>query len=167
MQDANKRVYVRLVGASSLPPAELMTAVVNDPLPNMFVPWRWVPGVSHVETRRGTWNEEGAQRLLHTTDSHQMLETAISVRPGRGFIYELSEFTNALGFFFTRIEDVWWFQADGAGGTQVAWTWIMHTRPGRSWLARLFATQWRRYMAHIFKASLARLSAVEREPLGA
>jgi hypothetical protein len=158
MAGSEQQIQIGLHGTSQLSPAALMAAIVQDPLPNMFVKWYWVPAVSHVEAVRGSWNEEQAQRILHMADGKQMLETAVSVRPGEGFLYELTEFTNALGFFFTKIDDRWTFETDGQGGTIVHWTWILHTRPGRHLLGRLFASQWRKYMAVIFKQSIRRLS---------
>lgn len=142
---------------SSLPAAALMQAIIEDPLPNMFTKWGPFPGVIRVQMHDEVW-QVGSRRTIHTSDGRKMVEQFVRFAEDESFAYKLNRLEGLFGFLIADIDDLWSF-THAANGTTVAWTWVLHPKPGRSLPVFLVGRLWRVYMGRILRSTLRRLEA--------
>lgn len=141
---------------SKLSAAELMQAIIEDPLPNMFVKWGPFPAVTSYELLDGSW-QVGNRRTVFTSDGNKMLEQFVSVS-SEAFAYKLTRLEGFFGWLLAQIDDLWDF--DGLSvGSGVTWAWQLTPKPGRKLLVVLFARLWQVYAQKILRASVRRLEA--------
>jgi hypothetical protein len=141
------RVPVVVTQVLDLSVAEAVPKVAQMPLPLVFKRKGPLPGISAIQDQTGAWDGVGQTRTLHLTDGGQLREE-LTRYDDSGFGYQLSGLTGPLQALVTGAEGDWQFTALDADRTEVAWTYTLLPKPGRTALIKaVLVPLWRSYAA--------------------
>jgi len=138
----------------AVPPAHAFAAIAPIDLRAIFTGWGPLPAVVGVDNQPPRWDRPGLARNPRFSDGGTVKERLTQYDPPHSFAYELTGFTNALGWLVTKVRGEWTMTPDGAG-SMVRWSYGFYPLPGRFWLVRwVIAPMWRRYARRALAAAV-------------
>ena len=145
-------------------------ASAREPLFDWFIPielsriltgWGPVPAVVATSEQSGPWDTPGSRRTVHLADGSTAHERVTACERPASFGYTVYGFSGPVRHVAVEGRGQWWFEAAGAGATDVRWT---YTFQARSRAAALLLTPvvkvaWRSFM----RRGLDRLAALAHD----
>jgi Polyketide cyclase / dehydrase and lipid transport len=156
MRNSSKLPYlpVTVEVPSSASPSVAFRVIVPIDLSKVFRRWGPFPAVLGVTGQTGAWDAAGQSRFPQLSDGSTAHERLTQYTAPHSFAYEISEFTNSLGWLVDKIRGEWTMTPDG-DGTVVRWTYSFYPRRGRRGLVRLVLVPfWGRYAARMLRATV-------------
>jgi hypothetical protein len=133
-------------------------------LPRILTGWGPVPAVVATSDQSGPWDTPGSRRTVQLADGSTAHERVTLCERPAAFGYTVDGFSGPVRHVATEGRGQWWFDAAGAGATDVRWT---YTFQARSRAAALLLTPvvkiaWRGFM----RRALHQLAALARDEVG-
>jgi hypothetical protein len=139
---------------SSVAPKLTFERIMPIDLTLIFKGWGPLPAVVGIDNQPPCWDRAGLSRNPRFSDGGTADEKLSECDPPHSFAYEISGFTNSLGWMVDRIRGEWTMTPDG-NGTLVRWTYSFYPLPGRRFLIRtVLAPLWRRYAEQVLAAAI-------------
>jgi hypothetical protein len=133
-------------------------------LPRILTGWGPIPAVVATSDQSGPWDTPGSRRTVHLADGSLAHERVTACARPAVFAYTVNGFSGPVRHAAVEGRGQWWFEAAGAGATDVRWT---YTFQARSRAAALLLTPvvkiaWRGFM----RRGLDRLAALAHDEVG-
>ncbi|MBI5517925.1 MAG: SRPBCC family protein [Deltaproteobacteria bacterium] len=130
------------------PPGHVFAIAAENParLAEFFTGFKpLIPAILEASMDGGSGLVPGALRSVRLSDGSRIKERIVAFEAPRVHDYEMAVMNPLQKLLCTNMVSAWRFEPEGEG-TKVTWTYTIHEKPGRAWLARLVASRFQRAM---------------------